>query len=77
MKTQFRNYLGTLTDAPKDLKNVVATYADGMIVWSYSSPSTHQVRYGLEVTKCGNSLSAAEQFGYCVHHLEACNGKLD
>lgn len=74
MNTQFRNYAGVLTDAPKDLKHVIAEYDGGTIVWSRSG-KRHQVRYALEVTPCGTSLAAAEQFGYCVHHLEQCNGK--
>lgn len=77
MKTlQFNNWQGVKTDAPKDLKTIVAEYDGKTIVWSRSG-KRHQVRYALEVTPCGNSLTAAEQFGYCVRHLEQCNGKLD
>jgi hypothetical protein len=72
---QFRNWKGEMMDAPKDLRQVVATYDNDTIVWSRSG-KRHQVRYALEVTPCGTSLTAAEQFGYCVHHLEECNGKL-
>lgn len=73
---QFRNWEGKKIDAPADLRNIVATYDNGTIVWSRSG-RRHQVRYALEVTPCGSIETAAEQFGYCVMHLETCNGKLD
>lgn len=72
---QYFNWKGDLIDAPKDLGNIVATYADNVIVWS-SSGRRHQVRYALQVKTYDTSIGAAEQFGYCVHHLEECNGKI-
>lgn len=72
---QFRNWKGEMTDAPKDLKHIVAKYDGDTIVWSYSGRK-HQVRYALEVTTWADSLIAAKQFGFSVHHLEECNGKL-
>jgi len=71
-----RDWEGKMVEAPADLKIAVATYSDNYIVWSRTG-KRHQVRYGLEVTPCGNANDAAHKFGECVQHFAACEGKLD
>lgn len=75
MKLQFQNYKGEMVNAPKDLKNIIAKYDGDTIVWSESG-GKHRVRYALQVDDFSDSIEAAKEFGCCVHHLEACNGKI-
>lgn len=70
------NYRGELVVAPRDFSCVVASYQDGVIVWSRSGKSNHQVRYGLQLKTFKDDLSAAREFGECVRHLAECDGLL-
>jgi hypothetical protein len=67
------NYAGEMIEAPTDLYQHVATYADHYIVWSRRG-NLHQVRYGLETKQFQDSIEAATEFGYCIHHYAECEG---
>ena len=71
-----RDYKGKLVDAPADLYQHVAVYADGFIVWSRRG-KLHQVRYGLQVNQYNNSMAAAKCFGFSVRHYAESDGLLD
>jgi hypothetical protein len=76
MRNKCRNHKGELVDAPADLYQIVATYAECLIVWSRRG-RLHRVRYGMQVNETHSARQASEWFGSNVAHFATCEGKLD
>ena len=78
-KRHFPNYLGEMTQCPKDHRHEVINLGDGVIVWSSTKAGKHRVRYGLQAKDFHGGtgdVEAAQEFGYCVRHWRECEGKL-
>lgn len=48
------------------------------VIWTfYPDKNLHIVQYGAEVRCTNDSIDAAKEFGYCLHHAAECAGLLD
>lgn len=74
-KLQFCDYRGQLVDAPDDFPQTIATYSDGLVIWS-ADAKLHQVRYGLQVKRFDNPADAMDNFSECICHDLQCQGQL-